>query len=263
MGGPVCSIRREKARRLLRIVPASVGELGGAGIAVPGGRLHVLELGAVFERGGDEGGAHRVRRVAAVEAERAGIFVNHARAPAGAFPCACRCARVEEASPIFGRPYLQGLVFLSKPDIHPSCENQARDAFIETLRIACRHFADRDRNGDNFVSSLHRVFEHIIPERDHRNQLLGILAPPHRTAQGPLAGIDFTVAARGGIARCPPIPIDRASTVLRFVLEGLHHDSVPRGYCPAFFRLIIGGRSALSSAESAANPTKRMPEALG
>jgi len=45
-----------------------VVELGRAWVAVPGGLLHVLELGAVFERGGGEGGPHRVRRVAAVEA---------------------------------------------------------------------------------------------------------------------------------------------------------------------------------------------------
>lgn len=92
----------------------------------------------------------------------------------------------EEASPIF-EPYIQGLVFLSKSNIHLSCENEARDAFIETLRRACRHFADSVGNGDNLVSSLHRVFEHIIPERDHRNQLFGILAPTHRTAESPLA----------------------------------------------------------------------------
>jgi hypothetical protein len=53
-------------------------ELGRAGVTVPGGLLHVLELGAVFERCRDESGAHRVRRVAAIEPELAGIFSDHA-----------------------------------------------------------------------------------------------------------------------------------------------------------------------------------------
>ena len=45
---------------------------------MPGGFLHVLKLGAVFERRGDEGGAHRVRRVAAIEPERGGVFPHDA-----------------------------------------------------------------------------------------------------------------------------------------------------------------------------------------
>jgi hypothetical protein len=92
----------------------------------------------------------------------------------------------EEASPIFG-PYLQGLVFLSKTDIHQSCEIQARDAFIDTLRSSCRYFADWDGDDNYFLSSLHRVFEHIIPELDHRNHLFSCLVPPHRHAEDPLA----------------------------------------------------------------------------
>jgi len=57
---------------------AAIVELGRAGVTMPGGLLHVLELGAVLERRGDERGAHRVRRVAAIEPERAGIFPDHA-----------------------------------------------------------------------------------------------------------------------------------------------------------------------------------------
>jgi hypothetical protein len=41
-------------------------------LPVPGGLLHVFELGAVLKRGGDEGRAHRVRRVAAIEPELLG-----------------------------------------------------------------------------------------------------------------------------------------------------------------------------------------------
>ena len=49
--------------------------------------------------------------------------------------------------------------------------------------------------------------------------------------------------------------LDRASTVLPLPCEvlALHH-RVSRGYRPALFRLIIGGRSLCSSEESRANP---------
>jgi hypothetical protein len=43
------SIGGEEARRLFRVVPAPIIQLSGARIAVPGGLLHVLELGTVLE----------------------------------------------------------------------------------------------------------------------------------------------------------------------------------------------------------------------
>ena len=94
--------------------------------------------------------------------------------------------RDDEASPIFG-PYLQGLVYLSKSDIHLSCEAQARAAFIQTLRTACKHFGDWDGNDTNFIASLHRVFESIIPELAHRDLLFAILEPSYRTTESPIA----------------------------------------------------------------------------
>ena len=45
---------------------------------MPGRLLHVLQLRAVFERGGDEGRAHRVRRVAAPKADRRRVFPHQA-----------------------------------------------------------------------------------------------------------------------------------------------------------------------------------------
>jgi AbiV family abortive infection protein len=92
----------------------------------------------------------------------------------------------EQASPIFG-PYLQGLVYLSKSDIHLSCEIQARAAFIQTLRAACRHFGDWDGNDANFIPSLHRFFEPVLPEVSHRDLLFAILVPSHRSTEGPIA----------------------------------------------------------------------------
>jgi hypothetical protein len=91
-----------------------------------------------------------------------------------------------DAAPIFG-PYLEGLVCLSKSDIHLSCDVQARDAFIRSLRAACRHFGDWDGGDGTFIASLHRFFGDALPEQGHRDQLFGILKPPHRTAEGPFA----------------------------------------------------------------------------
>ena len=45
----------------------------------------------------------------------------------------------EEAEPIFG-PYLQGLVLLSKCDVHLSCEDQAFDAFVSASRHDVKAF---------------------------------------------------------------------------------------------------------------------------
>lgn len=45
---------------------------------MPCGLLHILKLPAVLERGRDECRSHRVRRIAAVEAELAGVFPYHA-----------------------------------------------------------------------------------------------------------------------------------------------------------------------------------------
>jgi hypothetical protein len=60
------------------VVPAPIIELSCARIAVPGGLLNVLELGAVLERHGDKRGAHRLRRVAAIEPELGSVFPHRA-----------------------------------------------------------------------------------------------------------------------------------------------------------------------------------------
>lgn len=45
------------------------------------GFFYVFQLRAVFQRRGDEGGAHRVRRVAAIEPERTCVFPHDAIDP--------------------------------------------------------------------------------------------------------------------------------------------------------------------------------------
>ena len=90
----------------------------------------------------------------------------------------------EIAGPIFG-PYLHGLALLSKTDVHLSFELLARDAFLHTLKNATRHFGDWDGSEESFIGAMHKVFEPIIPEVAHREQLLEILKPPHQSKDGP------------------------------------------------------------------------------
>ncbi len=79
-----------------------------------------------------------------------------------------------DAEPIFS-PYLQGLMLLSKCDVHLSCEDQAFDAFVSALRHALKHFGDWDGNEDFIVLSLHNVLMPIIPEAADRDTVLSCL----------------------------------------------------------------------------------------
>ena len=92
-----------------------------------------------------------------------------------------------------------------------------------------------------------------------------MLNPPNRRGTDPYA----RWCGRGGTARCPPIPIDRASTVLPLPWRE-RTSSVSR--TGLRFYLIIGGRSSPSSGESDANrdrgetnqrqPSRRTPRAI-
>jgi AbiV family abortive infection protein len=75
-----------------------------------------------------------------------------------------------DAAPIFG-PYLQGLVLLSKTDLHLSVENSARDAFLKALRRAMLTFGDWDGDETQLITALHRVMEPIIADETDRNRL--------------------------------------------------------------------------------------------
>ena len=55
---------------------------------MPGCFLHVLELGAIFERRRNECRAHRVRRVAAIKPELGSTFSHHAIDRVGVHPSA-------------------------------------------------------------------------------------------------------------------------------------------------------------------------------
>jgi hypothetical protein len=75
--GPWSVVRGKKLASFSGLLAAPIVEFGGARITVPGGLLHVLELSAVLERGGDECRMHRVRRLAAIETEFVSIFPDH------------------------------------------------------------------------------------------------------------------------------------------------------------------------------------------
>jgi AbiV family abortive infection protein len=76
----------------------------------------------------------------------------------------------EDAAPIFEQ-YLEGLVLLSKTDLHLSVENSARDAFLKALRRAMLSFGDWDGDDTRLIAALHHVFEPIIAEETDRNRL--------------------------------------------------------------------------------------------
>jgi AbiV family abortive infection protein len=89
----------------------------------------------------------------------------------------------EEAEPIFG-PYLAGLTFLSKTDLHLSLADQARGAFLTSLRHAMHRFGDLESEDAKLVPALHRVTETIIPDEGHRNQVFAALEAPGDTSVG-------------------------------------------------------------------------------
>lgn len=78
----------------------------------------------------------------------------------------------DKAAPIFG-PYLHGLLLLSKADVHLSIEDQARNAFVMTLRRAMQHFGDLADERAPLLPVLHRVTQHVIPDEAHRKQVFG------------------------------------------------------------------------------------------
>src|SRR6267378_4563186 len=81
---------------------------------------------------------------------------------------------------------------------------------------------------------------------DH--EIVSTRRPPRRVPRA--AAVKDAAANAAASAEPAQSVLDRASTVLPFALGALHHKGVVRGYRPAFFRLIIGGRSLSSSTEA-------------
>jgi hypothetical protein len=68
----------KKPAAFLRVVPSAIVQLCRTRVAVTVGLLHVFGLRTVLKCRGDEGRAHGVRRVAAVEPERRRVFPHDA-----------------------------------------------------------------------------------------------------------------------------------------------------------------------------------------
>lgn len=82
-----------------------------------------------------------------------------------------------EAESIFSQ-YILGLSLLSKTDLHLSLDAHARDAFLIALRRAMHHFGDLESVDAPVLPTLHRVFESVIKEEEHRIQMFGQLENP-------------------------------------------------------------------------------------
>ena len=88
----------------------------------------------------------------------------------------------EEAGPIF-HPYLAGLTMLGKSDAFLSLDQHTVQAFRISLEQALKHFGDWDGAGETFIPTLHRVFEELIREEEHRALMFQHLLKPPRNSE--------------------------------------------------------------------------------
>ena len=89
----------------------------------------------------------------------------------------------EEAEPIF-RPYLSGLTMLGKSDAFFSLDQHTVQAFHVALEQALKHFGDWDGARETFIPTLHKVYEELIPEEEHRTLMFQhLLKPPQNPEQ--------------------------------------------------------------------------------
>ena len=102
---------------------------------------------------------------------------------------AAKCAlmfmqiKEEEAEPIF-LPYLTGLTMLGKSDAFFSLDQYTVQAFHVALERALKHFGDWDGARETFIPTLHRVYEELILEEEHRNMMFQhLLKPPQNPEQ--------------------------------------------------------------------------------
>ncbi len=101
---------------------------------------------------------------------------------------AAKCAVVfaqmkeEDAEPIFA-PYLQGLALLGKSDAFMSLDLQTIHAFHAALGNALTHYGDWDGKRETFIPTLHRVFADMMPEEEHREQILKHFKESAKTMQ--------------------------------------------------------------------------------
>lgn len=90
-----------------------------------------------------------------------------------------------EAEPIFG-PYLSGLLYLSKSDVLLNTEVQARDAFGNSLREACRKYDDWDGNEQTLEITIGRTLNSRIGDTEVRKELFQVISKDWSSSEGRL-----------------------------------------------------------------------------
>jgi hypothetical protein len=98
----------------------------------------------------------------------------------------------EEAEPIF-RPYLIGLTMLGKSDAFLSLDQHTVQAFHVALEQALKHFGDWDGARETFIPTLHKVYEELIPEEEHRTLMFQHLL---KSPQNPEQMQEWAVSAK-------------------------------------------------------------------
>ena len=89
----------------------------------------------------------------------------------------------EEAEAVF-QPYLRGLTILGKSDAFLSLDQHTVHAFHVSLEQALKHFGDWDGIKETFMPTLHRTYQELIPEEEHRNLMFQhLLKPPQNAGQ--------------------------------------------------------------------------------
>lgn len=91
-----------------------------------------------------------------------------------------------EAEKIF-RPYLDGLALVAKSDVFYDFNELARAAFQASLYGALHHYGGWSGQPDEFAECFHNAFSSFMPDEDHRNKMLKVLAPKGNPAESPLA----------------------------------------------------------------------------
>lgn len=94
----------------------------------------------------------------------------------------------KEAAPIF-QPYLDGLALIAKSDIFYSFDELARTAFVQSLAAAFRRYGDWDGTDQTFETAFHRNFSPIMPQEEHRLQMLRSLTLGGDPSETPLVNL--------------------------------------------------------------------------
>lgn len=93
-----------------------------------------------------------------------------------------------EAEPIF-RPYFDGLALIAKSDVFYSLDDIARHCFVAALAGAFRKYGGWNGEPATFEACFHEQFSGLIPEAEHRDQMLQTLRVEGDKTETPLANL--------------------------------------------------------------------------